>query len=752
MPLKDYDNDPDFRSPSKNEVDESPQQTSPKEDTDDLSEDVKILLERASADKSKATKEPEKNDNESARNDKKPKVPTQPPQEGGMPSIWFVLLLVAGSIFILSLFQPGGADIPYNKMMELIDQGPVTADNPDPHVIIEEGTGTNAVTIRYSNLDKLVVNSFEIRGTATRQVLKTAKKSEPQQAVPKFPIVCGREGFSDDGGELQKRLENSGFQYRSEGYPNFLRQNGIWLLLFAASLGIMFFLIRGIGGSGAMAFSRNRGRLVAQEEIEITFDDVAGVDEAVEELKEIVEFLKTPEKFQALGGRIPRGVLLVGPPGTGKTILAKAVAGEAGVPFFSLSGSDFVELYVGVGAARVRDLFDQAERRNPCIIFIDELDAIGKIRGNSPAGGQEERDQTLNALLVEMDGFSTNSGIIVMAATNRPEILDPALLRPGRFDRQVLVDRPDQTGREAILKVHAKDVKLDPSIDLHEIASITAGFVGADLAALVNEAALLAARAGKKTVTMDEFNEGVERVTTGLQKKQRVIRPDEKKRIAVHECGHALIAYFSPDADKVHKVSIIPRGLAALGYTLQRPEDDRYLMTQKELEARIQTLLAGTIAEEMEFDSVSTGAQNDLERATDIARAMVMDFGMSRLGRVTFREHPRGGFLGDAFPPSRQHSEKTAWEIDQEIRSIIDGLLDKTRESLNEKKEILKRLTDKLLEREVIEHEELAAVIEDREYPASVELDDDGLVEEDEGEQNEPRAVLAEENDEQNRV
>ncbi|MDR3196481.1 MAG: ATP-dependent zinc metalloprotease FtsH [Planctomycetaceae bacterium] len=665
-------------------------------------------------------KRSEQNTDSENNNNNPPPNPVKPrktvPTEGGIPSILLVLALIIGSTLFLALFRTNSHEIPYNKMMELIDMGPESPENPDPHIIIEEGNEASARTVRYSKLNHLIVNGYEIRGAVTRQVLKTAKNPGPQKAVPNTTIFTGRSGFIDDSAQLQQRLEKSKFMYRSEGY-NFLRENGFYIFLFLVTIGIMIFVVRGITNSGAMAFGRNRGRLVAQEEINITFNDVAGVDEAVDELKEIVEFLKTPEKFQALGGRIPRGVLLVGPPGTGKTILAKAVAGEANVPFYSLSGSDFVELYVGVGAARVRDLFDQAQRKNPSIIFIDELDALGKVRGNSPMGSHDERDQTLNALLVEMDGFSTNSGVIVMAATNRPEILDPALLRPGRFDRQVLVDRPDLLGREAILKVHAKNVKLAPDIDLKEIASITSGFVGADLAALVNEAALLAARAGKDCVTMTEFNEGVERVTTGLQKKQRVIRPDEKKRIAVHECGHALVAYFTPNSDPVHKVSIIPRGLAALGYTLQRPEDDRYLMTQKELEARIQTFLAGTIAEEMEFDAVSTGAQNDLERATDIARAMVMDFGMSRLGRITFRDNPRASFLGDGFPKARQHSEKTAWEIDQEIRSIIDTLFEKTRELLHDKRRILESLTERLLEKEIIENDELKEVIESCNYP-----------------------------------
>ena len=653
------------------------------------------------------------NDNQNDSNNKK----QQPkPSDSLVSSVALVVLIIASSILFLSLFSiPVGRDIPFDKMMELIDQGPGEKN----YIEVAEGMGSNTMTVRYSNLERLVVDMYEIRGTATRQVMKTAKSSQQQDPVTGYHVVCGRRGFADDGGRLQERLAASNFTYRSPSRPSFFQEHGIWLLMFAAFLGLTFLLIRGVGGSGAMAFGRSRGRLVAQEEIDTSFGDVAGVDEAIEELKEIVEFLQTPEKFHALGGRIPRGVLLVGPPGTGKTILAKAVAGEAHVPFFSLSGSDFVELYVGVGAARVRDLFDQAQRRNPCIIFIDELDALGKVRSGGAVGGHDERDQTLNALLVEMDGFSTGAGIIVMGATNRPEILDPALLRPGRFDRQVLVDRPDLVGREAILKVHAKNVKLDPSIDLKEIASITSGFVGADLAALVNEAALLAARSGKSTVTMTEFTEGVERVTTGLQKKQRVIRPDEKRRIAIHECGHALVAYFSPHSDPVHKVSIIPRGLAALGYTLQRPEDDRYLMTQKELEARIQTFLAGTIAEEMEFDAVSTGAQNDLERATDLARAMVMDFGMSRLGRMSFRDNPRANFLGNGMPMPRLHSEETAREIDQEIKSIIDQLFKKTQVLLDDKKEILERLTERLLEKEIIENEELKSVIEEStEVPA----------------------------------
>ncbi len=478
---------------------------------------------------------------------------------------------------------------------------------------------------------------------------------------------------------------------------------------------VFFIMMRRLGGTGsAMAFGRSRGKLYAQEDLGISFNDVAGIDEAVDELREVVDFLRSPEKYQVLGGRIPKGVLLVGPPGTGKTLLAKAIAGEAGVPFFSLSGSDFVEMFVGVGAARVRDMFQQAQAKSPCIIFIDELDALGKTRGSSVVGGHDEREQTLNALLVEMDGFTSNSGVIVTAATNRPETLDPALLRPGRFDRHVLVDRPDVRGREQILKVHVAKVKLGEAVDLQAVARITSGFVGADLANLVNEAALLAARKAKPAVTMDEFNEGVERVTAGLEKKQRVMHADEKQRVAYHESAHALVAYSLPNTDPVHKVSIIPRGLAALGYTMQRPEGDRYLMTQSELESRIHVLLAGTVGEEIIFGDVSTGAQNDLERATELARSMVMDYGMSRLGRVTFRESRRSAFLaaGDDFPRDRTHSEHTSQEIDEEIARIIEKSLSVVRGILQNRRTALVALAERLIEKEVIDTDELRDVIE----------------------------------------
>ncbi len=485
--------------------------------------------------------------------------------------------------------------------------------------------------------------------------------------------------------------------------------------MIAVVLAVAVLLLRQMGGaSSAMAFGRSRGRLLAQEGIGVTFDEVAGIDEAVEELRQVVNFLRHPDKYQVLGGRIPKGVLLVGPPGTGKTLLGKAVAGEAGVPFFSLSGSDFVEMFVGVGAARVRDMFQQAVVKAPCIVFIDELDALGKTRGTSGVGGHEEREQTLNALLVEMDGVDSNSGVIVMAATNRPDTLDPALLRPGRFDRHVLVDRPDVRGREDILNVHIQKIRVDTSVDLREIARITSGFVGADLANLVNEAAILAARAGKKAVSMEEFTEGVERVTAGLEKRQRVMHADEKQRIAYHESAHALVAASLPNTDPVHKVSIIPRGLAALGYTMQRPEGDRYLLTQSELESRIQVLLAGTLAEEMIYGDISTGAQNDLERATEIARSMVMDYGMSRLGRASYRESRRSVFLPvpNDLAGDRPHSEQTAREIDEEIKHILAEAQSRAGQILEMRRAALEALAQRLIVLETIDNVELKAILE----------------------------------------
>jgi len=648
-----------------------------------------------------------------------PKPPERKMQPFGGNTVWYLLAFVAGMLLLFTLMQKDTTvEVRYGELMQLIKQGSPQR-NPDAAIEVERGSKDNPETVRFSNLADLKIGLHRVTGTVTRQVLKPVA-NEPElvadEPEPNTKFRTGRLGLQDDNNELLKLAMDNGFEdVRGDTAPSGW-QAFLPTIVLLVMLGlILVILMRRLGGAGsAMAFGRSRGKLYAQEDIGSTFENVAGIDEAVDELREVVDFLKTPEKYQVLGGRIPRGVLLVGPPGTGKTLLAKAVAGEAGVPFFSISGSDFVEMFVGVGAARVRDMFQQAQAKAPCIIFIDELDALGKTRGTSVVGGHDEREQTLNALLVEMDGFTSNNGVIVMAATNRPETLDPALLRPGRFDRNVLVDRPDIRGREKILEVHIKDVKVDESVDLKKVAAITSGFVGADLANLVNEAALLAARENKPAVTMQEFSEGVERVTAGLEKRQRIIHEDEKQRIACHESAHALVACSLPNADPVHKVSIIPRGFAALGYTMQRPEGDRYLVTQAELENRVQVLLAGTVGEEMIFDDVSTGAQNDLERATEIARSMVMEYGMSRLGRVNYRESGRSPFLNGAdVPREHSHSEHTAREIDEEIKHIIDESLEKARRILQSRREALVALSERLIEKEVLGADELKAVIEE---------------------------------------
>jgi cell division protease FtsH len=596
-----------------------------------------------------------------------------------------------------------------DEVPETLDDEESVPETEERFVEFETGQEKKRVTVRFSNLHDISIGPSWIEGNATYEVVAPEGKKKAPKEVQ---FRTSRYGLSFDNGYLIELTQEYGFKDVSGASPpSPLSDYGPIFFSTAVLLLFFFVIFRRVGGA-ALSLGRSRGKFMADPDVGVKFNDVAGVDEALEELQEVVEFLKRPEKYRVLGGRIPRGVLLVGPPGTGKTLLAKAVAGEAGVPFVSLSGSDFVELYVGIGAARVRDMFQQAQLHSPCIIFIDELDALGKTRSSNSGSTNDEREQTLNALLVEMDGFNTDGGTIVMAATNRPEILDPALLRSGRFDRQILVDRPDIRGREEILKVHAKKIKLDECIDLQKVAAMTPGFVGADLAALVNEAALLAARRSKDTVTMDEFGEGVERVTTGLEKRKRVMNENEKCRVAYHESGHALVAHLLPGADPVHKVSIIPRGLAALGYTMQRPEDDRYLMTQTELECQIQILLAGTISEELVFEVVSTGAQNDLERATLIARAMVMDYGMSRLGRVTFRENSRAAFLdsGVAFG-QKLHSEQTAREIDEEIRYIIETLLENVRSLMKDRFNDLEQVTQHLLEKEVLDATELRELL-----------------------------------------
>jgi cell division protease FtsH len=521
--------------------------------------------------------------------------------------------------------------------------------------------------------------------------------------------------------QLVPQLEAAKVKFAGELQHTFLSSLISWIVPALVFVGIwMFFMKRMGAASGLVALGQSKAKVYMEKKTGVTFDDVAGIDEARGELMEIVDFLQQPERYRRLGGKIPKGVLLVGAPGTGKTLLAKAVAGEAGVPFFSMSGSGFVEMFVGLGAARVRDLFAQAQQKAPCIIFIDELDALGKARGMNPLGGHDEREQTLNQLLVEMDGFDSQGGVIIMAATNRPEILDPALLRPGRFDRQVALDRPDLAGREKILRVHTKQVRLGPDVDLSVIAARTPGFVGADLANLVNEAALLAARKDKDAVTMAEFDEATDRLVAGLERKSRVMNALEKKTVAYHEAGHALVAESRPYADRVSKISIIPRGIAALGYTQQLPTEDRYLLRKAELLDRIDVLLGGRVAEELVFGDISTGAQNDLTRATDMARHMITQYGMSEaLGLVTFEE-PRSPYLRmPGADGHREYSEATARTIDTEIRSILDQAHARVRDTLTAKREVLETIAALLLEQEVVDRATLEKLLAGGERPAA---------------------------------
>tara|TARA_R110002049_G_scaffold27321_2_gene94174 strand:- start:347673 stop:349796 length:2124 start_codon:yes stop_codon:yes gene_type:complete len=652
-------------------------------------------------------------------------------------NVWLVLAIVTSAV-LLAAFMFGNSDrvLRYPDLVSLLqkqaaaqtsssessgsdpdsdsDSSKSSAASAAPSIVVTSTQG-DSTKVEYSELQDIKVAEDEITGTVMYRSLSGSSASstnKPQRV--NFRTV--RIANETEDKEFVELLNASDVVWDNARPSRFFADHWAELLMIGVLIMLGVMMLRRIGGVGSpMSFSRSRGKLYGQEDLSITFDDAAGIDEAVAEVREVVDFLKNSEKYQALGGRIPKGVLLVGPPGTGKTLLAKAIAGEAGVPFFSLSGSDFVEMFVGVGAARVRDMFQQAVSRAPCIIFIDELDALGKSRSGSAVGGHDEREQTLNALLVEMDGFDSNSGVIVVAATNRPETLDPALLRPGRFDRHVLVDRPDVAGREEILRVHVKSVKLDESLDLKKVASITSGFVGADLSNLVNEAALLAARGNKSSVGPDEFNEAVERVTAGLEKKNRVMNEDEKIRVAYHESGHAVVAAALPNTDPVHKVSIIPRGLAALGYTMQRPESERYLMTKSELESNMKVLLAGTLTEEMIFQDISTGAQNDLERCTELARSMVMDYGMSRLGRINFRRSSRSPFLAgggghDAY--QSMHSEEMAKLIDKEVARIIEDALVQTREILEQRRDVLEALTQRLLEVESIDTEELSRLID----------------------------------------
>ena len=589
-------------------------------------------------------------------------------------SIWYFLMAFLLFTYLQQYFLLGRVEtVPYSQFKQYIAEG---------------------------TLSKLTIGPENIRGTLKGKGEKPGQDQE-------FTTVRVNDP------DLVKDLDDHKVGYSGHYESKFLSSILSWIIPIGIFFLIWRYAMKKMGpGMGVMSFGKSKAKIFAESETKVTFADVAGIDEAKEELQEVVEFLSNPGKFQKLGGRIPKGVLLVGPPGTGKTLLARAVAGEAKVPFFSISGSEFVEMFVGVGAARVRDLFAQAASQAPCIIFIDELDALGKARGMNVMGGHDEREQTLNQLLVEMDGFETNKGVIIMAATNRPEILDPALLRPGRFDRQVLVDRPDINGREAILKIHSRNVLLAPEVDLRMLAGRTPGFVGADLANLINEAALLAARKDKETVEPADFDEAIDRVVGGLQKKNRVMNSQEKEIVAFHESGHAIVAESVEHADPVHKISVIPRGIAALGYTQQQPTEDRYLMTRSELLDRLAVLLGGRVAEELVFGEISTGAQNDLQRATDIARSMVTEYGMSdRLGLVAYERTRQPMFLPESFAPGKTYSEEKAGQIDEEVTRFVEEAHQRVLKILSERRNILDDLAHLLSEKESVQGDELRKML-----------------------------------------
>jgi len=598
---------------------------------------------------------------------------------------YFIAALVLMLLLNSLLFQSGETTIDFSAFKKKIEAGEIRR--------VEMGE-------KYFIGSPLTIEQVKQQTPSVRSRLKAA------QPVQTFKTVR----VEDPG--LIALMDQKGIEYYAKPADSNFLQTLIftWILPIGFMLLIWRFISARLGkmGQGVMSFGENRAKLVAEGDTGVAFSDVAGADEAKAELVEVVDFLKTPEKYQAIGGRIPKGVLLVGPPGTGKTLLAKAVAGEAQVPFFKISGADFVEMFVGVGAARVRDLFRQAREKAPCIIFIDELDAIGKTRGVS-IGGHDEREQTLNQMLVEMDGFDSKEGVIILAATNRPEILDPALLRPGRFDRQVLVDRPDLIGREAILRIHSQGVKLDAAVDLKKIAQTTPGFSGADLANIVNEAALLAVRAGRDRVMQTDFNNAIEKVVAGLEKKNRLINPKEREIVAFHETGHALVAAFTPGADPVQKISIVPRGFGALGYTMQRPTEDRFLMTEEELLGKIDVLLGGRASEHLIFGSVSTGAANDISRATDIVRKMITEYGMSdKFKNVALPSQKSPMFLSGQIAPQgpREYSESTQQYIDEEITRIVNQRYEKVAAFLAAKKELLDQIARRLLEIEVMEEAE----------------------------------------------
>ena len=578
--------------------------------------------------------------------------------------------------------------------------------------LIQIWLAPQVINVSYSQFKRLVREGKVTSVVISSNQLRGFEKSPEERAEPMFPSRIYRTPRVDDPG-LVAFLEKNNAEIIAENDATFLKALISWVMPALVFVGIWVLAMRrlGQGGPGIMTLGRHKAKLIAQEDIGVTFDDVAGQDEAKVELREVIEFLQNPEKFQRMGARIPKGILLVGPPGTGKTMLAKAVAGEAGGSFFSISGSDFIEMFVGLGAARVRDLFEQANKAAPCIIFIDELDSLGKARGIGMAGGHDEREQTLNQLLAEMDGFEANKGVVILAATNRPEILDPALLRPGRFDRQILVDRPDLAGRRAILEVHTRKVKLADNVDLDVVARRTSGFTGADLANLVNEATLLAIRRGKEAVAMNDFEAAIDRIIAGLEKKNRVLNDKEKTIVAYHETGHALIAALRPTAEKVHRISIVPRGIGALGYTLQLPTEDRFLLSRTELLEKIDVLLGGRAAEELVFGDVTTGAQNDLQRATEIARSMVALYGMNdKLGQATYAE-TQDQYLQAGLVRRPEISEETARLIDEEVRRILADRMASTRETLQAYESLLHRVAKKLLEVETLEGEAFSSLL-----------------------------------------
>lgn len=590
-------------------------------------------------------------------------------------NFWYIIIAIFGILLIQSMYSQYTKvePIPYSRFHELLEQGKIAEI---------------AITQNH------IYGSLKEKGADGIQDFVTTRVES----------------------DLAEQLDKHNVIYTGVVQSTWLRDLLSWILPMAIFIGIWLFLIRrmnpgGITG-GLMAIGKSRAKVFVEKETKVTFDDVAGVEEAKEELVEIINFLKDPQGYSRLGGRAPKGILLVGPPGTGKTLLARAVAGEAGVPFFSISGSEFVEMFVGVGAARVRDLFEQARQMAPAIIFIDELDSLGRARGAYGLGGHDEKEQTLNQLLAELDGFDSKSGVVLLGATNRPEILDPALLRAGRFDRQVLVDRPDKLGREQILAVHMKKVKLDADVKPEQIAALTPGFTGADLATLVNEAALLATRRNGAAVTMNDFNNAIERVVAGLEKRNRLLNPVERRVVAFHELGHAMVALALPGTDEVHKVSIIPRGVGALGYTIQRPTEDRFLMKKTELENKMAVMMGGRASEQVVFNEISTGASDDLVRATDLARAMVLRYGMSSaLGNVAY-DRERSVFLQPniPLPQSREYSEETAKAIDNTVRALVDRALERAISILKMNRSLLDRTAEELLKSETLNPPQIEAL------------------------------------------